>query len=227
MAFQPSRIEAVVFDAYGTLFDPSSIGQHLSQLLPERSAALLHTWREKQLQYTWLRSLMGQYRDFYALTEEALHYALLAHDCTLPEAAIGQLMKAYYTLSAYEEVKPALQKLSAHYKLAILSNANPSLLERATENTGTASYFRQLLSADAVRRYKPDPQVYALATQGLGVSQAQLLFVSSNTWDIAGAAAAGLSTAWVNRQDAVPEQLGFSADLVLNSLSALPGALAV
>jgi len=222
---KPSQISAIVFDAYGTLLNPSSIGERLSELLSEKSAPVLHTWRQKQLEYTWLRTCMGRYKDFYALTEDALHYALSAHDSLLTASGIRQLMSAYYELAAYEDVHPALASLSGQYELAVLSNANPSLLERGVHHSGIEGHFQVLISADEVGLFKPRPEVYALATQHLSCAKEAILFVSSNTWDIAGAASAGLSTAWVNRGGKVPEQLGYNASYILQTLTALPGLL--
>jgi 2-haloacid dehalogenase len=222
---KPSRIEAIVFDAYGTLLNPSSIGERLAGLLPGHWESILHTWRQKQLEYTWLRTCMGRYKDFYALTEDALHYALSAHGAMLMEASVRQLMSAYYELSAYEDVQPALSNLSEHYQLAVLSNANPSLLERGTHNAGIADYFQVLMSADEVGVFKPRPEVYALATHHLSCPKEAILFVSSNTWDIAGAASAGLFTAWINRSGGVSEQLGYDASYILQTLTAISEVL--
>ena len=226
MNIQKDNIRAVVFDAYGTLFDPSSISETLRQFLPGHADAVLRCWRQKQLEYTWLRTLMERYRDFYSLTEEALQFALQQEQQSLPPEAIRELVGAYYELQAFPDAVHALRELSAHYTLAILSNANPSLLERASMHTGLEEWLDAIISADRVKCYKPRPEVYALATAKLGVRADEMLFASSNTWDIAGAASAGLQTAWIRRHPSAMEQLGFQPDMVLDNLQALAQFLA-
>jgi len=225
MSVTPSSIQALVFDAYGTLLDPESIGQQLSAFLPSEAEAVMKVWRQKQLEYTWLRTLMQRYKDFYALTEEALHFALQACECSLNEESIRRIMSSYCELQAYPDALPSLSELSDQYQLAILSNANPSLLERAARHTGLEAHLHRILSADQARMYKPRPEVYALATEALKATADAMLFISSNTWDIAGAASAGLQTVWIDRQGGQLEQLGFQPEARLRTLSELPGLL--
>ncbi|TXB61494.1 haloacid dehalogenase type II [Phaeodactylibacter luteus] len=216
-------IKALVFDAYGTLFDVNSINQTLQELLPQQAQEVAAIWRRKQLEYTWLRTLMGQYRDFYALTEEALAFALHQCGASLEEPQQRQLMGAYYRLKVFPDVPEALSTLAQSHTLAVLSNANPSLLERATAWNGIDEHFSALISADEIQHYKPVPAVYALAEARLGLPAKEMLFVSSNTWDVAGAAAAGLQTAWLNRNDSAGqlEQLGYPPLAAFPSLAAL------
>lgn len=214
-------IRAIAFDAYGTLFDVSSIDTALRELFGAEAARLAALWRQKQLEYTWLRTLMGRYKDFYALTEEALNYALRATHTEAAPAQVRSLMSAYYELQAFPDALEALPKLARQYQLVILSNANPSLLERACAFNRIDPYFRHLLSADEVQCYKPAPKVYALPAAHLSLQPSALLFVSSNTWDIAGATAAGLTCAWANRKNGHLEALGPEPSFVINDLTEL------
>lgn len=223
MSTPTKAIKGLVFDAYGTLFDVNSIHQALQELFPQKAQEIAAIWRQKQLEYTWLRTLMGQYRDFYALTEDALAFALHQCGASLKERQQKQLMGAYYRLKVFPDVPVALSTLAQSHALAVLSNANPSLLERATVWNGIDEHFKALISADEVQHYKPFPAVYALAETRLGLSPKELLFISSNTWDIAGAAAAGLQTVWLNRNGggAQLEQLGYTPLASFSSLAAL------
>jgi 2-haloacid dehalogenase len=216
----PAFAEAhvLVFDAYGTLFDVSSIDQALQAEFGPQASQIAPVWRQKQLEYTWLRSLMDRYKDFYALTEDALVYALQATGTHAKLDQIRTVMSAYYELKVFPDALEALPLLAEHYRLAILSNANPSLLERACAFSGIDTYFEQLLSADALKAYKPTPAVYHMAAEGLELEPSQTGFISANTWDIAGAASAGLPTAWLNRKSGVPEVLGYAPGQIIQSL---------
>lgn len=197
-------ITTLVFDAYGTLFDITSAasraateagGEALAQAWPRLAA----DWRRKQLEYTWLRTMTGTYADFAAVTKDALDWALDSHDLTDP-ALRTRLLALYEELTAFPEVPDVLSNLKASgYRLAILSNGTPAMLEAATSAAGIADRFDAILSADPLRLYKPAHQVYAQVEARLDAKPAQTLFVSSNGWDIAGAAHFGLWTAWVNR----------------------------
>ena len=218
-------IQAIVFDAYGTLFNLASIDGQLQARFGEKAATVAAAWRRKQLEYTWLRSLMGRYVDFYTLTGEALDFACQQADVLCEEEVRAGLLSAYYKLSAYPEVAPALSELSGSYRLAILSNANPSLLERAMSHNNLEDLIPDIFSADSVEVYKPSPSVYQLAVEGLKVRPSEILFVSSNTWDVAGAASFGLTVAWLQRRAGIPEQLGFWPDLTVTNLRELKGAI--
>jgi 2-haloacid dehalogenase len=219
------EIQACVFDAYGTLFDVhSAVGAHRERLgqLSEPVSAM---WRTKQLEYTWLRSLMGRHADFWDVTEEALDYALSAHDVFEPGLR-DDLMHAYLRLECYAEVPAALERLrSAGMKRAILSNGSPPMLEAAVGSAGLTAHFDQVLSVESVGIYKPDPRVYRLATDALGVRPEQVSFQSSNGWDIAGAANFGLRTVWINRFAQQRERLPTGPDVELKSLEDLPAVL--
>jgi 2-haloacid dehalogenase len=212
-------IRGYVFDAYGTLFDVHSIVDAGAAITPE-PAALSLLWRQKQLEYTWLRSLMGRYEDFWAITEAALRYAVRRLDLAAGEAQIQALMNAYLRLACFPDVRDALARLAA--PRAILSNGAPRMLEAAVRSSGLAPLLDHVISVDRVRIYKPAAAVYALGPQTLGIPADELLFVSSNAWDVAGAKAFGYRVAWCNRLGAPPEELGLAADYVIPSLRELP-----
>ncbi len=215
-----TAVRGFVFDAYGTLFDVHSVVE-AGRVVTRDPAALSATWRQKQLEYTWLRALMGRYEDFWAVTESALRYALRRLEIAASEAQVRALMDAYLTLACFPEVPAALARLEGRPR-AILSNGSPRMLEAAVRSSGLGRHLQHVLSVDAVKTYKPSPAVYALGPQALGIPADQLLFVSSNAWDVAGAKAFGYRTAWCNRLGAPAEELGVRADLVVTSLDALP-----
>ena len=213
-------IKALVFDAYGTLFDVHSVIATCNQHFPEQGPALSKAWRAKQLEYTWLRSLMGRYEDFWQVTEAALVFACKTLNLPCPPATRAELMEAYLHLDPYPEVLPSLKALS-NYPLAILSNGSPRMLQAAVESAGLRGIFSHVLSVDTVRIYKPSPRVYELASQKMGVAASAIGFVSSNSWDVIGAKAAGLWTCWVNRLGAPEDELGFLPDARANTLADL------
>jgi 2-haloacid dehalogenase len=217
-------IKAVVFDAYGTLFDVHSVVRAGEELFPGQGAALSQLWRSKQLEYTWLRSLMGRYKNFWEVTEAALVFACKKLGLSCPPAARKRLMDAYLALDPYPEVREGLRALS-RYRLAILSNGAPRMLQAAVKHAGLAGMFAQVLSVDAVRIFKPSPRVYQLAPRKLRIPRASIAFVSANFWDIAGAKAFGLVTCWVNRSGAPADELGLAADIAVSNLTELAAAL--
>jgi 2-haloacid dehalogenase len=211
--------QALVFDAYGTLFDVHSIVDAARAITPDPDA-LSRLWRQKQLEYTWLRSLMERYEDFWVVTGQALRYALRRLGITATEAQVETLMQAYLTLSPFPEVPPALRALGAR-PLAILSNGSPHMLDGAVRSSGLDGVFTGVLSVDAVRVYKPSPRVYELATRALGLPPGEILFVSSNAWDVAGAATCGFRTCWCNRVNAPAEELEVTPDYEVDRLDAI------
>ena len=213
-------IRGYVFDAYGTLFDVHSVVEAGREITSD-PVSLSATWRQKQLEYTWLRALMGRYEDFWAVTEAALRYALRRLGLTASEAQVLRLMDAYLSLACFPDVRPALERLEGRPR-AILSNGSPRMLEAAVRSSGLGRYLQHVISVDAVRTYKPAPAVYALGPKQVGIPASELLFVSSNAWDVAGAKAFGYLVAWCNRGNAPPEELGVSPDVVVSDLSQLP-----
>jgi 2-haloacid dehalogenase len=216
---------ACVFDAYGTLFDVGSVvGRHQARL-GDAAQRLSTLWRQKQLEYTWLRSLMGRYADFLTVTREALLYTLGAggiEDARLAE----DLLAGYMTPEVYPEVRAALGTLREHgLRLAILSNGSPLMLEAAVEAARLDRFLETLLSVDAVGVYKPDPRVYRMATQHFEATPSDLVFVSANAWDIAGASTFGLRALWVNRTAQQGENLPGAPEGQIPSLAVLPQLL--
>ncbi len=220
----PARPSALVFDAYGTLFDVHSVVALCDELWPGKGAQLSQVWRTKQLEYTWLRSLMGRYEDFARVTEAGLRYACAALQLPYDDAKRDRLMHAYLNLATFPEVKEALRKL-AGIKLAILSNGAPAMLRDVVANSGLGGLIGEVLSVDELKIYKPTPQVYGLAVDRLGVPAAAIGFVSSNCWDAAGAKSFGFRTFWVNRAGAPVDGLGAPPDHELRSLAELPALL--
>lgn len=219
------HIKAVVFDAYGTLFDVASIDEQLSDHFGDKAPEVAALWRRKQLEYTWLRTLMNRYRNFEGLTRDALVYACEKLMLTIETSTIDDLMDHYKRLSVYPEVARALQSMSKHFKLAILSNANLNLLEQAVEHNEIHSFLNSIFSADEIGEFKPTPAVYQLPADGLRINKKEILFVSSNTWDVAGAKAAGMRVAWLKRRNDVMEQLGNAPDIIVGDLRELAGQL--
>lgn len=220
----PGAITALAFDAYGTLFDVFSVTALCEELFPGRGRELAQLWRAKQLQYSLLRSLMGRHEDFWRLTEDGLVYAAgsLALDLTPDRRA--QLMDAYLHLAAFPDVRPGLEALKQRgVRLAILSNGAPQMLEAAARSAGIVGLLDAIISVEEVRVFKPSPPVYRLIFDRLAVGPAGAGFVSSNSWDIAGAASTGLTTFWIQRNAAEPpEELGLPATHVVRALTELP-----
>ena len=214
-------IKACVFDAYGTLFDVhSAVGKHAARLKEAPMVSML--WRTKQLEYTWLRSLMGRYVDFWQVTGDALDFALESH--AVDDAALREdLMQAYLNLSCYPEVPQVLADLTSRgVRCAILSNGSPKMLEAGVKNADLERFFDAVISVDTIGVYKPDPRVYQQAVDALGVEASQIAFQSSNAWDAAGANAFGFKVVWVNRFGQTVERLGTAVDAELPDLSHLP-----
>ena len=214
-------IKACVFDAYGTLFDVhSAVGRH-EHRIGDQSEAVSNLWRTKQLQYTWLRSLMGKHVNFWQLTGDALDYALEAHG--IENGGLKEdLMDAYMGLDAYPEVKDTLSRLKhTGLKTAILSNGSPAMLESAVKSAGIQDLIDANLSVEEVGVYKPDPSVYQLAVDRLNVNRGEISFQSSNSWDAVGAATFGFRVAWVNRFGQGRERLTADPEAEIRTLDEL------
>ena len=217
-------VQACVFDAYGTLFDVhSAVGRHSARLPDASGVSTL--WRTKQLEYTWLRTLMGRYVDFWQITQDALNFTLDTYD--VADAALRQdLMRAYLELSCYLEVPKVLGELKEKgFRCAILSNGSPDMLNAAVRNSELQDFFDAVISVDALGLYKPDPRVYQMAVDQLDLTPGEIAFQSSNAWDAAGAGAFGFKVAWVNRFGQKVERLGTVADAELEDLRGLPALL--
>jgi 2-haloacid dehalogenase len=216
-----ANVTACVFDAYGTLFDVHSAVGRFRQDIGDTADQVSMLWRTKQLEYTWLRSLMGKHTDFWRLTGDALDYALETHSIDDP-ALRDNLMQAYMKLDAYPEVMDTLARLrEAGFATAILSNGSPSMLHSAVESAGLRDLLDVSLSIEDVGIYKPDPRVYQLALDRLNVTTDQVSFQSSNSWDAVGAATFGFRVAWINRFGQRRERLTAEPDVEIKTLDAL------
>src|SRR5690242_19537472 len=216
-----SPVRALVFDAYGTLFDPFAVKIRAEELFPGNGAALSQLWRAKQLEYSWLRTLMGRYENFWKITEDSLIFACRTLKLSCDDVQRKQLMQVYLTLAAFPEVKPALEKLS-HLPLSILSHGTPEMIAPLVAVNGLAHSFKNIFSVDALKMYKPRAEVYQHAVTSLGVPKETIGFVSSNYWDIAGATSFGFRTFWLNRNALVADELGVIPAATLPNLSELP-----
>jgi 2-haloacid dehalogenase len=216
----PSRPQAIIFDAYGTIFDVHSVID-AGRAITADPQALSTLWRQKQLEYTWLRSLLGRYEDFWSVTESALRFALQRLGIHASEEQIRNLVNAYLSLKPFPEAKQALERLKG-IPLGILSNGSPRMLDAAVRSNGLDGLFRHILSVDAVKIYKPSPRVYDLGRVAFGLNASSILFVSSNGWDIAGAKAFGYQTCWCNRAKAPMEALGMTTDYEVERLDQIP-----
>ena len=219
-------IDAVVFDAYGTLFDVNSAAARWREALGAQADAFSATWRRKQLEYSWLRSLMGAHADFWQLTTEALDFACERH--AIGDASLRQrLLETYRRLSVYPDAPAMLRAIrGAGFKTAILSNGAPAMLQAAVDSADLAAQFDAVLSVEDVGVFKPHPRVYQLAVDRLGAAAERICFVSSNGWDIAGAAHFGVRAVWINRTGEPRERLPAGPEIELGDLAALPQCVA-
>jgi 2-haloacid dehalogenase len=215
-------IGACVFDAYGTLFDVATAAARCREALGGAAERLAALWRDKQLQYTWLRAVAGRHADFWQVTQDALDFAL--DSLALTDNGLRErLLQLYLTLDAFPEVTPALRRLrGAGQRLAILSNGTPQMLAAAVEHAGLGGAFDAVLSVEAVGVYKPHPSVYRLACERLGLAAGAIAFISSNGWDAHAAAAFGMRVVWCNRAAQRPERLPGRPDREIRSLAELP-----
>jgi 2-haloacid dehalogenase len=218
-------IRACVFDAYGTLFDFNSAARQAQDALGPKWAALSDAWRTKQLQYTWLRSLMGRHADFWQVTGDALDWAMASLE--MRDGALRErLMNLYLSLDAYPEVADMLSTLrESGRKLAILSNGAPAMLASAVSNAKLERTLDAVISVEEVGVYKPDPRVYRLAVTHLGLDAREICFVSSNAWDAYAAKAFGMHVIWCNRFKQAAERLPDPPDTQIMRLSELPALL--
>ncbi len=220
-----ARVRACVFDVYGTLLNFNAAVERCSDRLGDRAAPLSDLWRRKQLEYSWLRTLMGHHIDFWQVTAEALGYACEALGIS-DETLEKDLMDCYREPDCYPEVPETLDRLRADgFALAVLSNGAPEMLEEGLAAAGIRDRFEVLLSAEIVKMYKPHPSVYMTAIDAGGFEREEILFLSANGWDVAGAAAFGYPTAWVNRAEAPVDRLPFRPSSIIHTLDEVPPLL--
>ncbi len=215
-------IRAIIFDAYGTLFDVYSIGALAERLFPGKGAALAQIWRDRQIEYTRLRTMCSTYKPFWEVTQDALVFSCRKLKLDLTLDAQNSLMGQYAKLPAFPENLPVLKELKAlGLKTAILSNGNPDMLDAVVQAAGMHGVFNHILSVDAVKKFKTAPEAYQLGPDVLGVAARDILFVSSNCWDVCGAGWFGYKTFWINRADAPLEELGVTPDATGRDMTAL------
>ena len=220
-SFNFESVRHAVFDAYGTLFDVHSAASRYKERLGQHAQAVSTIWRTKQLEYTWLRSLMHCYVDFWEVTKEALDYTLEFQDIN-DNNLRRDLLKAYFELSCYHEVPETLSKIKQiGLGTAILSNGSPKMLEAGVTKSNLGKVMDSIISVDTIKIFKPSPKVYQLATDQLGCKPEEILFFSSNAWDVSGAATFGFKTVWVNRFAQAKERLPGNPILEINTLDAV------
>lgn len=216
-------IDALVFDVYGTLLDVSTIDARCREITP-RAGDFVALWRAKQLEYAFVRTLIDDYTDFWALTADALDHTAARFGLTLDRTTRARLMEGWLELRPFPDVPPALEALSTR-PLVVLSNGSPAMLDAVLTRSGLKPRFRDVLSVDAVRRFKPHPAVYALAPAYLNIPAGRVLFVTANGFDVAGAKHFGFQVCRVNRAGTPLDRLGIEPDVTVASLGEMPGRL--
>ena len=213
-----AALDALVFDAYGTLYDVHSVTTKAESFFPGKGAQLSQLWRTKQLEYTWLRSLMGTYENFNVVTEAGLRYACEALQLPATPAQLEALIDQYVHLATFAEVKAALAAIKPGRKLAILSNGAPDTLQRLVANSGLDTLLDYTLSVDALRTFKPSMRVYQMAVDQLQIPATRIGFVSSNCWDAIAARQFGFTVFWINRLGAPVDRHGPAPHHIIRSL---------
>lgn len=217
------NLKGVVFDLYGTLYDVHSVAEQCETLVPGRGAEISALWRQKQLEYTWLRSLMNRYRPFEAITEDALLHVCKRLSLPLDDSQRAELCDAYLQLKPFSDTPPTLRQLNAlGLPIAILSNGSVHSISEVVQRSGLTAHFRHLISVERVQVFKPHGSAYELGESVLGARREELLFVSSNAWDASGAKDFGYNVAWVNRGGTAFDELGVRPDFEISSLIDMP-----
>jgi 2-haloacid dehalogenase len=214
------NIQAIVFDAYGTLFDVNSAAEMCKDKIGDKWEGFANYWRTTQLEYTWLRSLMKRHKDFWQITEESLDKSMKVFK--IDSSMKNELLDLYKVLSPYPEVKEVLKSLKAKkYKLAILSNGTPSLLNELVKSNNLDDIFNDLFSIEEVGIYKPDKKVYDMPIKKYRVKNEEIAFLSANTWDVSGGGNYGYNAIWVNRNDSIFDNLDYKPKNEVNNLTQL------
>ncbi|WP_112181792.1 haloacid dehalogenase type II [Paraliobacillus zengyii] len=213
-------IKAFVFDVYGTLFDVHSVGDNCEKMYPGKGTEISKTWREKQIQYSNLHQLMGNYQTFLTVTKEALRYAVKQHGEQLDQNSEKELINSYLHLVTYPEVKEILSQIQ-NKKIAVFSNGSHDMLDPLIKESEISSLIHQLISVDEIKQFKPTVASYDYALQQLGVQREEVLFMSSNGWDISGAKNYGFQTAWINRKNLPVEELNLEPNSIYQNLQGI------
>jgi 2-haloacid dehalogenase len=217
-------VKGIVFDLYGTVVDVGAVAAVCKEVAPDPVAFNTH-WRAKQLEYTFLRSLMGRYRDFWKVTAEALDFTIQRFAIQVTSKQRRHLMDAWLHPTPYPEVAAALPQLKEKYLLAILSNGSRKMLLIGLDRSGIKQNFRWIMSADSVRLYKPSPKVYQLALKRMSLKKGEILFVSSNLFDVVGAKNFGFKVCWISRSGSLLDPLGPKPDLIVQNFDDLVEAI--
>ena len=214
------NIKAIIFDAYGTLFDVNSAAEKCKEKIGKNWEGFANYWRTTQLEYTWLRSLMKRHKDFWEITEDSLNKSMKVFN--IEPSMKNDLLDLYKVLSSYPEVKETLNKLKEkNYKLAILSNGTPSLLNRLVSNNNLENIFDDIFSIEEVGIFKPDSKVYDIPIQKYKIQKEEIAFLSANTWDVSGGGNFGYNSIWVNRKNSIFDNLDYSPKNQVKNLSQL------
>jgi len=202
------NIKVIIFDAYGTLFDVNSAAEKCKLKIGEKWKNFSSYWRTTQLEYTWLRSLMKRHKDFWQITEDSLDKSM--HEYSIDVSMRDELLNLYKVLSTFPEVKEVLEKLKEkNYKLAILSNGTPSLLQELVKSNNLVNIFNDIFSIEEVGIYKPDSKVYDIPIKKYQVEKKEVIFLSANTWDVSGGGNYGYNSIWVNRSNNTFDKLDY------------------
>ena len=214
------NIKAIIFDAYGTLFDVNSAAEKCKDKIGDKWEPFANFWRTTQLEYTWLRSLMKRHKDFWQITEESLDKSMMAFN--IDPKMKNELLNLYKVLSPFQEVPETLKSLKEkNFKLAILSNGTPSLLNDLVKSNNLNNLFDDLFSIEEVKIYKPHPKVYDLPIEKYKIKKNEVVFLSANTWDVSGAGNYGYQSIWVNRNNNIFDNLDFKPDNQVKNLGEL------
>jgi len=214
------NIKAIIFDAYGTLFDVNSAAEKCKSRIGDKWEGFANYWRKTQLEYTWLRSLMGRHKDFWQITEDSLDKSMQAFN--IDASMKNELLDLYKILSPYPEVKETLEKLKEKkYKLAILSNGTPALLNELVKSNGLQNLFDNIFSIEEVKIYKPSSKVYDMPIKKYNIKKKEVAFLSANTWDVSGGGNYGFSSVWVNRNNNIFDNLDYTPNNEISGLNQL------
>ena len=214
------KIKAIIFDSYGTLFDVNSAAEKCKEKLGDKWEGFANYWRTTQLEYTWLRSLMRRHKDFWQITEDSLDKSMNFYN--IDNSMRSELLNLYKVLSPFTEAKDALNKLKqSNYKLAILSNGTPDLLNELVVSNQLKDIFDDIFSVEEAGIFKPDSKVYDLPINKYNIEKNEILFLSANTWDVSGAGNYGYNTVWVNRNNNIFDKLDFEPNQQISNLSEL------
>ena len=214
------NIKAIIFDAYGTLFDVNSAAEKCKSKIGDKWESFANYWRKTQLEYTWLRSLMNRHKDFWQITEDSLDKSMQAFN--IDASMKNELLDLYKILSPYPEVKETLEKLKEKkYKLAILSNGTPALLNELVKSNGIQNFFDDIFSIEEVKIYKPSSKVYDMPIKKYNIKKEEAAFLSANTWDVSGGGNYGFSSVWVNRNNNIFDNLDYTPKNEISGLNQL------